>query len=416
MQIIQEKMLEALRCFLNGTKTDWQDGLSAGDWAALFKLSSQHQILPMIFEAVYSCPAFSSAPPELVQTLRGQAVRLVMVQGRKTMELLQLYPRLVQQGATPAVVKGLVCRSLYPFADHRTSGDEDILIPPEQFSTCHRVFVENGMAPLAPADDLDAAGEVPYRKQNGLLYVELHKELFPSESEAYGELNGLFDGMFDRLTTVKIDGVEVYTLSHTDHLLYLILHAFKHFLHSGFGIRQVCDIVLYAQTYGAQIDWPHVQHACASVRADGFAAALFDIGKKHLCLDAEKACLPPDWAAPRVDGEALLQDLLDGGVFGDADMSRKHSSQITLNTVSAQKQGKQAKSSVLKTIFLPAKSLQGRYPYLKKHPYLLPVAWANRIWKYQKEVRHSSNNDAASSMEIGKRRVELLKQYNIIDQ
>ena len=105
MQMIQEKMLEALRCFLNGTQVNWKDGLSAGDWTALFKLSSQHQILPMIFEAVYSCPAFASAPPELVQTLRGQAVRLVMVQGRKTMELLQLYPRLVRQGATPAVVK-----------------------------------------------------------------------------------------------------------------------------------------------------------------------------------------------------------------------------------------------------------------------------------------------------------------------
>lgn len=32
----------------------------------------------------------------------------------------------------------------------------------------------------------------------------------------------------------------------SDHLFYLICHALKHFYHSGFGIRQVCDILLFA--------------------------------------------------------------------------------------------------------------------------------------------------------------------------
>ena len=35
---ISEKMLEALRCFLNGEKVMWEDGLSGEDWQMLFRL------------------------------------------------------------------------------------------------------------------------------------------------------------------------------------------------------------------------------------------------------------------------------------------------------------------------------------------------------------------------------------------
>ena len=37
-------------------------------------------------------------------------------------------------------------------------------------------------------------------------------------------------------------------------ILYLLLHAFKHFLHSGFGIRQVSDIILFSEKYRDQIE------------------------------------------------------------------------------------------------------------------------------------------------------------------
>ena len=62
------------------------------------------------------------------------------MQSRKTGEFLQLYQKLAEAGLTPLVVKGLVCRSLYREPDYRASGDEDILIPAEQFPECSRIF------------------------------------------------------------------------------------------------------------------------------------------------------------------------------------------------------------------------------------------------------------------------------------
>lgn len=414
MSAISNKMLEAFRCFLNGEKVLWEDSMSEEDWLDLFRLSQHHQILPMIYETVYTCPAFASCPPEMVQMLKGQVIRQVMTQSRKTEEFLELYSRLTEKGLTPLVVKGLVCRELYPEPDYRCSGDEDVLIPEEQFKLCDQVFRQNGMDMLVPDLDPEAEGEVPYYKVGGMLHIELHKELFSSESEAYGGLNAMFAEVFDRKIQTEIKGVPVYTMCHTDHLLYLILHAFKHFLHSGFGIRQVCDIVRYAEAYGSETDWRYILEKCREIHADVFAAALFDIGKKELLFDEKRACYPESWAALEEDSADMLEDLIDGGVFGDSSMSRKHSSNITLQAVSEDRKGKKAGAHVLSSIFPDRKYMERTYPRLKKYPFLLPAAWVSRIWKYLRESGKQGNNDARESIEIGSHRVDLMKKYKII--
>lgn len=126
------------------------------------------------------------------QILKRQVIRQVMIQSRKTEEFLALYRKLTENGITPLVVKGLVCRNMYSEPDYRCSGDEDVFIPREQFGRCHEIFIENGMKPLEPDKDMEAEGEVPYYKERGVLHIELHKELFAAESEAYGEFNSLF--------------------------------------------------------------------------------------------------------------------------------------------------------------------------------------------------------------------------------
>ena len=292
------------------------------------------------------------------------------------------------------------------------SGDEDVWVQPEQFFACHEALLAFGMQPAEPEKDIETAYEVAYGKPGSPLYIELHKSLFPPDSEAYGDLNRFFAGAHDRAAVVSVQGAAVSTLNSTDHLFYLICHAFKHFLHSGFGIRQVCDIALFANAYGDGIDWPRLLAQCTEIHAEKFSAALFHIGEKYLGFSPEKACLPPLWTEIAVDETALLEDLLSGGVYGAADRNRLHSSTITLNAVAAQKQGGKAKRNVLKTVFPSAKALSGRYPYLKKYPFLLPAAWGDRLLKYRKET--AAGNGAAESIRIGSQRIELMKQYGIL--
>ena len=414
MNARSERMLEAIRCFLNGKKAEWQEDISEAEWMELFGLSQQHQVLPMVYETVYSCPAFRTVSAEQNQILKRQVIRQVMVQSRKTEEFLALYRKLTESGITPLVVKGLVCRNIYREPDYRCSGDEDVLIPREQFGRCHEIFTENGMKPVEPGENMEAEGETPYYKEKGALHIELHKELFAAESKAYGEFNGLFADAFERKMQIEINGVQVYTMCHTEHLLYLIVHAFKHFLHSGFGIRQVCDIAIYANTYGGEIDWDELQEKCRSIHAEVFAAALFDIGEKKLVFDKKKACYPESWEQIGADGDELLADLIAGGVFGDSSMSRKHSSNMTLQAVAEEKQGNKARASLRQSIFPGREYMERTYTYLKDYPFLLPAAWVSRIGKYLLESQKMENNDVLESIEIGNKRISLMKKYKII--
>ena len=411
---VKKRLLEALKCFLEGEKVQWESGISGEEWGELFDLAIQHQILPMVYEAVYACPAFGSMPDNQKDYIKHRMIQQVMVQGRKTAEFLALYSRLLEKSLTPIVVKGIICREMYREPDYRASGDEDVLIPPEQFTLCDQVFRENAMDYLEPEKDPEKEGEVPYYKKGGLLHIELHKELFPAQSEAYGELNEMFRNVFQRKIQTEIQGIPVYTMGHTDHLLYLILHAFKHFLHSGFGIRQVCDIVIYANIYGSEIDWEYLYQACQKIRGENFTAALFHIGEKYLNFDKEQAHYPAVWQEEEADGEALLDDLLQGGVFGDSSLSRKHSSNMTLAAVTDEKKGKKAKASLASSLFPDKEYMAGKYTYLEKYPFLLPAAWGSRILNYMKETRGTKNNNAKESIEIGNQRIELLKKYKII--
>ncbi|MDD6619370.1 MAG: nucleotidyltransferase family protein [Clostridiales bacterium] len=414
MDVKKDMFLPALKAALKNEKVSWSEELESQDWVELFRIATTHQVLPLIYEAVYDCPAARNMEPQVFMSAKQQTIRSVMLQTMKTNEFLGLFQHLQKAGVQALVVKGIVCRNLYPNPDYRMSGDEDVLIPEEEFELCHQAMLDYGMHPADPTQDIQSEHEVPYGKLGSPIYIELHKCLFPPESTAYGDLNRFFKNVHDRAIKLSIDGKQVVTMGYTDHLFYLICHAFKHFLHSGFGIRQVCDIVLFANAYGKEIDWIRILQQCREIHADLFTAALFQIGQKYLTFDPSRAGYPQEWQEIQVDEQLMLDDLLEAGIYGDGTMSRKHSSNITLNAVSSEKQGKKSSHFVIKTLFPTVQNMEGRYPYLKKHPYLLPIAWINRIWKYRKETQTVLNNDAAESIQIGNQRLKMMKTYGII--
>ena len=197
---------------------------------------------------------------------------------------------------------------------------------------------------------------------------------------------------------------KLYTLSPTDHLLYLFCHAFKHILYGGVGIRQVCDVCLFAQRFDREIDWERVRSACEELRLLKLAAAFFRIGERYLAIPCTAL-----FSTIEVDELPLLHDSLSGGLFGVVDMDRLHSSRITLDAVASAKQGR-ARRGLWNSLFPGAEYLKNLFPFARSHPVLLPVAWAKRICNYVFREKTS----AAKSLQIGRERVELLRRYGLL--
>ena len=59
--------------------------------------------------------------------------------------------------------------------------------------------------------------EVPYQNPRNGLYFELHMDLFPQESGAYGHFNQLFEDAFDTCMETDIQGSKVLTLNPKQH-------------------------------------------------------------------------------------------------------------------------------------------------------------------------------------------------------
>ena len=372
------------------------------DWPAIFTLANQQKLLPILFETVRKTPA-AEKNAALFAVTKQQVIGQVLNQTVRSAEFADLYCKLCSAGLHPIVVKGQLCSRLYPLKDHRISADDDIYIPDAEFMACHEQLLANGLRTDTPADELTTADEVSYTKGGSPLYIELHRHLFDSAEDAHDELNHFFAD----LNPAEIDGF--LAMPPHEHLLYLILHAYKHFVRSGIGLRQFCDIGLWARAYHDEIDWQLLHDQCASVHAATFAAAAFRIAREYLSIDF---VLPALWDSP-IDVEPLLHDTLCGGVYGSNDYTRLHSSTVTLNAVKASRTGE--KSSVLSTVFPKREYLERNYPYLKKRPYMLPIAWVQRIAHYASEKQSGADNSASGSIKLAKERIELMKQYDIMD-
>ena len=372
------------------------------DWPAIFTLANQQKLLPILFEAVRKMPA-AEENVALFAVTKQQVIGQVLNQTVRSAEFSDLYHKLRSAGLYPIVVKGQLCSRLYPLKDHRISADDDLYISDAEFMACHKQLLANGLTTDTPVDELATADEVSYTKNGSPLYIELHRHLFDSSEDAHDELNHFFAS----LKPVETDSF--LAMPPHEHLLYLILHAYKHFVRSGIGLRQFCDIGLWAWEYHDEIDWQRLHDQCASVHAATFAAAAFRIARDYLGIDFD---LPTPWDAS-INVEPLLHDTLCGGVYGSNDLTRLHSSTVTLNAVKASRTGE--KSSVLRTVFPKREYLERRYPYLKKRPYLLPVAWVQRLAHYAGEKKAGTDSSASGSIKLAKERIELMKRYDIMD-
>lgn len=423
---IEDLLVKALRAAARNevVECDTFRELSPVEWQMFYALAAGHKLLPMIYEATYAYLADRAKETEdpeseyslMLKMHSRRAVMAVLVQTAKSAAFLDLYRFMEEKGLHPVVVKGIVLRAIYPDGDHRPSADEDIVIPKEEWERAVQALREYGMEPIEEVTD--NAFEIGWRKKS--LYVELHRDLFEPDTEFGRQMVELFDGALLRTGVAQVtaekgkEPVAVRTFSETDHLLYLIAHAYKHFVHSGFGLRQILDIALFAEVYGDKVDFRALREKCRKVHAEKFAAACFMVSEKYLGIPVKALSDGVDTFADlrAIDPAPLLADLTSAGLYGTSSLSRAHSATVTKNAVEAHRENR--KSSVWKSAFPGRAKLVGAYPELKKYPILLPFVWVKRLFRYGMETKTERNSELSETLRIAKERTELLKYYDIL--
>ena len=128
MERVEQAFLAALEAALRDAPTP-EISMPEEQWKALVSLARDHKVLPLVYHSFRG----DAGAMEMLAPW-GQSVRaMVVAQTRKTHDFLALTQRLRAAGIRAVVVKGIVCRELYPRPDLRPSSDEDLLVPRQQY-------------------------------------------------------------------------------------------------------------------------------------------------------------------------------------------------------------------------------------------------------------------------------------------
>ena len=402
------EFLSLLKSSLKNEKYDGEK-IDFEDLVYIYKMSEIHHVVPMIYNVAYNEDFFKECDANFQAMFKSSAFRYIFSQIQRTNHFLEVYKKLSEKNIKILVFKGIIFRNMYNNPDDRISSDEDILIKKEDYEKVKEFFLSEGF------EFIDKGEECAYFSKSTGLCIEVSTSLFSHESKAYGHLNKLFEDVFEKSIKINIDKIDILTLSHEQHLIYIVFHNMKHFLTGGFGIRQVADFSKYIETYGEYINWEKFWSDLKDLNYDTFALNLIEISLKYLGFNDDKITYPDNITSfdelknsqkYYINSESLINDILDAGVFGASTMDRKHTALMTLDAVEDKK-----KSNRLKAVFPNVNYLKDNYTYLQKYPILLPVAWGQRILSYLKKNKTSSY---INTMELGKQRIELLKEYKII--
>lgn len=397
MDIQVGNFLKILRIVFNKEKEILLD--EPVDWELLSKIARKQNILPLFLEAANSIEDYVHT--DVYARDQFDAFAMVAVQIQRSSAFADIYEKIAKQGIYPIVMKGIICRQLYgALGEHRPSSDEDILVEIKDFHKVKDILEHEGYrcdVPDITEKQLMQLQEVSFHNLEQKLTLEVHTNIIGKENDERALMNSFFQNVHEHGQMIQVYGTEFKTLEPTESLLFLILHAYKHFQNRGVGIRQAIDILLYYKEYKDKISMEHLQQTIKICKAENFWKDILHIGNQYLGLTDEQpeiTCCP----------EELLHDMIDSGVFGKDEKTDHVAGRVNL--------GAQDGSNRLMKALFPSKQILvvGR-PYLADKPWLLPFVWVERWIKF---LRYAGKDVWEISCEILKKssaRMNIIKKY-----
>lgn len=375
------------------------------DWERMSRIAREQNLLPLFFEA--ACTNEQYAKTSVFVKDQMDTFSMVAEQIQRSNALLEVYEKISAQGIYPIVMKGLVCRHLYgELGEHRPSGDEDLLVEEKDFYTVKEILEQEGYIcgrPDITPKELAQVKDVSFRNSMRKLLLEVHIKAIGRASEERAQMDEVFSETHENGQIIQINGIDVKSFEPTELLLFLILHAYKHFQCRGTGIRQALDILLCYKEYKDKISMERLQKALKMCNAETFWLDILFIGNKYLDITEE---IPEVTCCP----EVLLQDMIEVGVFGKKDMNDRIAASVQL--LMGDKKRRHSKLYILLCAAFPArKVLQEGYPFLMEQPWRLPMVWIERWIKfihYAKKDVWKVGNDI---LQKSSARMEITKKY-----
>ncbi len=333
------QVLEIIKNVLNPTEFK---AVAIEDWKKLIGRVRTIGLLPCIAYYSEMLPEEQKPDVDIVAFLKNSLIQSTVFSANQLYAAEEMQRTFEENGVCNLIVKGIKTKSRYPDEVLRTMGDIDILYKPEQHKQVYELMKSLKYDGYQEGRKNDTYTRDPH------IMVEAHRQLVSSESVFLDYL----DSVWDRAVLCKGCSY-TYEMTVEDEFIYNIIHLVEHFKHGGVGIRFIMDIAVYKRI---------------PMNQDYLKNELTKLGIYDFYLNI--SALAEYWF-----GNGKSTDLLDrlgeyilsSGVFGN----HKNSSALSVS--------EKGKIGVfLKACFPNYKGMVSMFPWLKKFPFLLPVAWIIR--------------------------------------
>jgi hypothetical protein len=373
----QQFFLEILSDYINGKETFCNYDVI--DWSQLKKYADMHQITAIIYK---QCKSIVPKDIGFSNALAFQAYNYTNRQN--AIEILK--DKLQQYEYV--FVKGLEIAKLYPDPVLRTMGDSDLLVHTEDKEQIHKLLLELGY-------QFFAYHEEEWKYQKGPVQIELHDQLLHIAPD-------------DEKSTEYFGNVWQYVdnnkLNWNYHCIYLLKHLSRHLKSGGVGFRQFMDIAVVTNSPQLNLDWTWIKGQLTEINLLAFAKHVFAFN--YRCFGVKSPI-----EIERMDDkffEMAVDNIFRNGVFGH-DNASEHVNFVSGNEIlESDSLSKIRFLYIIKALF-PSYKEMIRYPqcnYLKKIPFLLPVAW---IWRLFYKVIGKHANTLFKDMLIAEQNIEKKK-------
>lgn len=302
-------------------ETQLEQYMQGVDERQLLALARAHVVAPLIYD-VWS--AYSGMKPSVHKDLQAYTMTVVGHSYRLLFYTKYLVRLLEEEGLLVAVLKGVATAEFYPQPELRKAGDVDLLL----FSgeNCRRAV-----------DCLKAHGFVEHGEETHLhhvamigeegIEVELHSMMVePFDNDATNRLvSQCLEDAQSHIVRQLCMGVPLPVLGGAYHGLSLLLHLLQHFLTAGFGLKLLCDWVVFWEKQPDEVVAEAVT-IIHTLKVEQFVAAVTGICARELGMEGHAAEAFLALGEPAVREGAYLDqffsDIIDAEEFGKKDSGR----------------------------------------------------------------------------------------------
>lgn len=290
--------------------------LSEEEWKTLVQMAEKHAVLSILYtELCETC----QLPEVWRKKTEAVATKIAMQQYRLLFISKYLAGVLAEQGIPSVILKGVTVGSLYPVPELRKSGDVDLLLMnPADLDRAAMVLESNG---CIVEERQPALHHVCFSVDKGI-ELELHTMLAePFDNEKTNVLlQKILQEAGGKTEKKDVMGVELPVLPGAYYAFELLLHMLQHFLRSGFGLKLLCDWVLYWQQEPSEKEKALFLELAERTGIKGFSDMVTMVCVRFLGLEEEKIrwmnC-PSDYPA-----EEFMREILDAEEFGKSSKDR----------------------------------------------------------------------------------------------